>query len=72
MATAEDNEELECATISFYRKMIGSNAISIPQYPGALELFYLAQGRRMHVCKFHMITKKFILQLLLHNIDISV
>ena len=45
LATTEDNEELECATISFYRKMIGSNAISIPQYPDAPELVYLALGR---------------------------
>ena len=58
MATAKDNEELECATISFYRKTIGSNAISIPQYPDAPELVYLARGRKMHVCVFHMITKK--------------
>ena len=72
MPAVEDNEELECATISFYRNTIGSNAISIPQYPDAPELVYLAQGRRMHVCVFHMITKIIILYLLLHNIDISV
>ena len=72
MAIAEDNKELECATISFYRKMIGSNAISIPKYIDAPELVYLARGRRMHVCVFHMITKKIILELILHNIDISV
>ena len=61
MSNIEYNEELECSVISFYRKMIESNTISIPKYPGALELVYLAQGRRMHVFVFHMITKKTIL-----------
>ena len=55
--TADYNKELQCATVSLYRKTIQGNAIPIPQYHDASELVYLAQDRRMHVFVFHMITK---------------
>ena len=43
-SSGEDNEELECAGVAFFRKTIESNAIAIPQYPSAPELVYVARG----------------------------
>ena len=43
-SSGEDNEELECAGVAFFRKTIESNAIAIPQYPSAPELVYVSRG----------------------------
>eukprot|EP00253_Pinus_taeda_P008818 PITA_08818 len=44
LSTPEDNEELECTGLSFFRKTIESNSISMPQYPNSPLLLYVNRG----------------------------
>nr|CAA44874.1 legumin-like storage protein [Picea glauca] len=44
LSTGEDNEELECAGVAFFRKTIESNAILLPRYPSADLLLYVVRG----------------------------
>nr|CAA77568.1 pine globulin-1 [Pinus strobus] len=44
LSTEEDNEELECAGVAFFRKTIERDAMSLPQYAGADLLLYVVRG----------------------------
>eukprot|EP00253_Pinus_taeda_P031792 PITA_31792 len=44
LSNPEDNEELECAGVAFFRKTIERGAMSLPQYPNAPLLLYVHRG----------------------------
>ena len=44
LSNPEDNEELECVGVAFFRKTIERGARSLPQYPNAPLLLYVHRG----------------------------